>query len=153
MEQVELILPQAKSFPWKKGKGCPKCKKRGFAGRLAVSELFIINSEIRQAIESNQPESVVQSLAVQNGMTSLMDDFIEKINAGMTGMNEVWNVVAGEESTTGLCPHCHTRVEPSYTVCPSCGHSLKETCPSCGKNLEKNWRFCPGCQKERYVAK
>jgi type IV pilus assembly protein PilB len=152
IEQVELILQQARTLPWKRGKGCPKCKKRGYLGRLAVSELFVVNSEIRQAIESNQAESVVQSLANQNGMTSLMDDFIEKIENGMTGMNEVWNVVVGEETTNGLCPHCHIRVEPSYTVCPSCGHSLKDRCPSCGKTLEKNWRFCPGCQKERYVA-
>lgn len=153
IEHVELILPQAKDLPWRKGKGCPKCKKRGYSGRLAVSELFAVNSDIREAIEAQEPESVIQSLAVLNGMKSLMEDFINKINAGITGTNEVWNVVVGEETTAGLCPHCHTRVEPSYLVCPSCGQALKDKCPDCGKTLEKNWRFCPGCERERYVTK
>jgi rubrerythrin len=117
-----------------------------------VSELFAINNEIREAIESQEPDSVVQSLAVLNGMKSLMEDFLEKIKDGRTAMSEVWKVVVGEEATTGLCPHCHTRVEPSYMVCPSCGFTLKEKCPDCGKALEKNWRFCPGCEKERYIT-
>ncbi len=153
IQHVELILPQAKNLPWRKGKGCPKCKKRGYSGRLAVSELFAVNSEIREAVEAQEPESVIQSLAVLNGMKSLMEDFINKINEGVTGINEVWNVVVGEETTTGLCPHCHTRVEPSYLVCPSCGQTLKDKCPDCGRTLEKNWRFCPGCERERYVTK
>jgi type II secretory ATPase GspE/PulE/Tfp pilus assembly ATPase PilB-like protein len=152
LEQVELILPEASKLTWRRGMGCPKCKRRGFSGRVAVGELFAVNSEIRNAIEMREPESVIQSLAVLNGMKSLMADFVDKVSAGETAISEVWSVVVGEEITSGICPNCSSRIEQSYMACPSCGVTLKDKCPDCGRTLEKNWRFCPNCQKERYLA-
>ncbi len=150
-EQVELILPEASQLVWRRGIGCPKCKKRGFLGRIAVSELFMTNNEIRRAIETHEPESVIQSLAVLNGMRPLMADFVDKISSGDTAMSEIWNVIVGEEVTASICPNCSARIEESYLACPSCGFALKDKCPECGWTLEKNWRFCPSCQRERYL--
>jgi rRNA maturation protein Nop10 len=153
LEQVELILPEAGSLTWRRGKGCPKCKNRGFSGRVAVGELFAVNNEARNAIELREPESVIQSLAVLSGMKRLMTDFVDKVSAGETAISEIWSVVVGEEVTSGICPHCGMRVEQSYIACPSCGFTLKDKCPECGRVLEKSWRFCPSCQKDRYLAK
>ncbi len=147
--QVEKVLPQAAGIPWRKGEGCAKCKQRGFSGRVAVGELLAVNEEIRKAIEIREPESVIQRLAVMNGMRPLLADFVEKVEAGTTATTEIWSVVVGEEVSSGICPNCGGRVEQSYLACPACGSALREKCPECGQSLDKSWRFCPYCQKER----
>jgi type IV pilus assembly protein PilB len=149
VEQIEPILPEAQSLTWRKGTGCSKCHNRGFAGRVAVSELLVLNNEMKSAIEANEPESVIQRLATLNGMRSLLSDFVEKASIGQTALSEIWSVVIGDSSKTGICPNCSSRIEQSYLSCPACGFALKEKCPECEWTLEKTWRFCPHCQWER----
>jgi type II secretory ATPase GspE/PulE/Tfp pilus assembly ATPase PilB-like protein len=149
IEQIEPILPEARSLTWRKGVGCSKCHERGFAGRLAVSELLMLNNEIKSAIEANEPESIIQRLATLNGMKPLLSDFVEKASIGRTALSEIWSVVIGDSSKTGICPNCSSRIEQSFLSCPSCGFTLKEKCPECEWTLEKTWRFCPHCQWER----
>jgi len=149
VEQVKRFLPEAASLTWRKGTGCPKCNERGFSGRLAVGELFVVNNEMRSAIETEEPESTLQRIAVLNGMRSLLADFVDKVSIGQTALNEIWNVVVGEEVTAGICPNCSMRIEQSYLACPSCGFALKDRCSECGQTMEKQWSFCPHCQKEQ----
>ncbi len=147
--QVERIFPEASRLPWRMGKGCPQCNQRGFSGRIAVAELFAITEEVRKAVEMREAESVLRRLAIVSGMKPLLTDFSEKVEAGVTALNEVWSVVIGEEMSVGICPNCGERTEQSYMACPSCGFALKDKCPSCGQKIEKNWRFCPYCQQDR----
>jgi type II secretory ATPase GspE/PulE/Tfp pilus assembly ATPase PilB-like protein len=149
MCEVQRIIPQARTLPWRRGDGCPKCKQRGFEGRVAVGELFTMGDEIRKAIEVHEPELVLQELAFKNGMTSLLSDFIDKVESGVTAMTEVWNVVVGQEVVSSFCPNCSGRIERSYAACPSCGFQLKEKCPNCNNDIETTWRFCPYCRQER----
>lgn len=151
-EQVELILPEARTLTWRRGRGCRHCKHRGFSGRMAVGELLAVNNDLRKSIENQEPESVIQTLAKLNGMKSLLSDFVEKVAIGETATSEIWNVVVAEESIPEVCPRCAIRIERSYLACPACGFTLKDKCPECGQILEKNWRFCPNCNRERYHA-
>jgi type II secretory ATPase GspE/PulE/Tfp pilus assembly ATPase PilB-like protein len=143
IEKMEPFLPEASSLTWRKGEGCPKCNHRGFAGRLAVGELLVINNEIRNAVEMREPESVIQRLAMLNGMRPLLSDFVEKASMGQTALSEIWSVVIGEENSTGICPNCSMSIEQSFMACPECGFALKDKCPQCEWTLEKSWRFCP----------
>lgn len=147
--EVERILPQASELPWKRGEGCLRCKQRGYSGRVAVGEFFAINDAIRKAIEIREPESLLRELAIMNGMTPLLADFVNKVETGVTAMSELWSVVIGEEILAGICPNCSGRIEHTYVACPTCGFALKEKCPKCNRSLEKSWRFCPYCQNER----
>lgn len=49
------------------------------------------------------------------------------------------------------CPNCHTPVEESYNVCPTCKETLLKKCPGCGEKIDALWMFCPYC--ERTVGK
>ncbi|NQU08357.1 MAG: Flp pilus assembly complex ATPase component TadA [Candidatus Abyssubacteria bacterium] len=149
IERIEPIIPEASSLVWRKGMGCKKCNQRGFTGRLAVSELLVTNNEIKSAIEMHEPESVIQRLAVLNGMRPLLSDFVEKAATGLTALSEIWSVVIGGEASAGICPNCSMQIEQSFMACPSCGFTLKDKCPECEWTLEKTWRFCPHCQKEK----
>lgn len=152
VEQIQPILPEAESLTWRKGKGCPKCSHRGFSGRVAVSELLVANHEIKSAIEAQEPESVIQRLAALNGMRPLLSDFVEKASIGVTALSEIWSVVIGESTTSGICPNCSSPIEQSFMSCPACGFGLKEKCPECEWTLEKTWRFCPHCRRERELV-
>ena len=152
VEQIEPILTETQSLTWRKGIGCSRCNQRGFAGRVAVSELLVLNHEIKSAIEANEPESIIQRLATLNGMRSLLSDFVEKASIGQTALSEIWSVVIGDNGKTGICPSCNSRIEQSYLACPTCGFTLKEKCPECEWTLEKTWRFCPHCQWERELV-
>ncbi len=147
--EVERIIPRASELPWKRGEGCLRCKQRGYSGRVAVGELLAVNDAIRKAIETREPESLLRELAIMNGMTPLVADFVNKVENGVTAMSEIWSVVIGEEILAGICPNCSGHIEHTYVACPTCGFALKEKCPKCNRNLEKGWRFCPYCQNER----
>lgn len=43
------------------------------------------------------------------------------------------------------CPQCGINVNESFSVCPSCGCSLKNRCPNCSMPLEPDWKICPNC--------
>ncbi len=149
LQEIERVLPQAKQLPWRRGQGCPKCKQRGFQGRLAVGELLTINEEIRKAIELHEAESVLQEMAFKAGMTTLLTDFVEKVKAETTAVTEIWNVLVGQELVSLFCPGCGGRIERTYAACPACGYLLKEKCPGCSQFIDRSWRFCPHCQQEQ----
>jgi type IV pilus assembly protein PilB len=147
LEKIKAIIPGAASLAWKKGRGCPKCHDRGYAGRMAVGELFLVNNETRYAIENREPESVIQRLAVTGGMRTLLADFIDKVTMGATAMEEIWKVITGDEGGSKFCPSCSGPIEPAYLRCPGCGFKLKEKCTECGSPVENGWRFCPHCHE------
>ncbi len=75
---------------------CPDCGKSGFKGRTGIQEIFTLSGPIREAIVSNQPEKVLQQLAIQGGMTPMFYDGAEKAATGVTTMEEVYRAVVSD---------------------------------------------------------
>ena len=71
------------------GAGCEACGDTGYKGRLAVHELLVNDDLIKQAIAKRAPVEDVRRLAVVGGMTTLLQDGIEKAIAGKTDMKQV----------------------------------------------------------------
>jgi len=74
------------------GRGCESCNGNGFKGRVAINEILEVNEEIRNAILAKASTSEVRSIAVKNGMTTMLGDGITKAMAGMTTIEEVLRV-------------------------------------------------------------
>jgi type II secretory ATPase GspE/PulE/Tfp pilus assembly ATPase PilB-like protein len=72
-----------------RGAGCEICGKTGYKGRLAVHELLVNDDSIKQAIAKRAPVEEVRRLAVAGGMTTLLQDGIEKAIAGKTDVKQV----------------------------------------------------------------
>jgi type II secretory ATPase GspE/PulE/Tfp pilus assembly ATPase PilB-like protein len=72
-----------------RGAGCEACGKTGYKGRLAVHELLVNDDQIKQAIAKRAPVEEVRRLAVGGGMTTLLQDGIDKAIAGKTDMKQV----------------------------------------------------------------
>ena len=69
--------------------GCDMCSKTGYKGRIAVHELLVADDPIKRAIAKRLPVEEVRKLAVAGGMTTLLQDGIEKAIAGKTDLKQV----------------------------------------------------------------
>jgi type IV pilus assembly protein PilB len=74
------------------GKGCEKCSHTGYAGRLAVYELLMINQKLRNAIKTMESESVLQDIAVQSGMVTLGENALARAREGRITISDVFRI-------------------------------------------------------------
>lgn len=72
--------------------GCPSCRNTGYAGRLAIHEVLTITPRIQKAIIEGAKGVEVNSIAVEEGMSSLRQDGFEKVAQGLTSFQEVLKV-------------------------------------------------------------
>ncbi|MCK4914040.1 MAG: Flp pilus assembly complex ATPase component TadA [Planctomycetes bacterium] len=72
-----------------RGVGCKKCRNTGYAGRIAIHELFVPNEEIMEMINKGAALKELRNAAIKNGMVSLQLDGIEKVKAGIVSIEEV----------------------------------------------------------------
>jgi type II secretory ATPase GspE/PulE/Tfp pilus assembly ATPase PilB-like protein len=75
-----------------KGKGCKRCHFSGYSGRIGLFEVLELNKDVRQLVIEKKDSDAILSAAIQNGMTSMLDDGIEKISKGLTTIEEVIRV-------------------------------------------------------------
>jgi type IV pilus assembly protein PilB len=86
-----LKLPKTKKYY--KGKGCENCLNTGYSGRTVISELLVITESMRKAIEQDKQETALLELAEKNGFNSFLIDASNKIQAGITSVEEILRVL------------------------------------------------------------
>ena len=129
-----------------KGKGCPVCNGTGYRGRIAVFEVLVIDSVIRDLIANNATEDAILQAALEAGMRNMNDDGVEKINQGVTTIDELFRVLYfREEDPRQVCEVCGTAVRKDMSICSHCGTPFIRQCPSCGQGKEPKWEYCPFC--------
>jgi type IV pilus assembly protein PilB len=69
--------------------GCEKCRGNGFKGRMGIFELFIIDDEVRQMINTGLTTTQLRRRARELGMRTLREDGIRKVLAGLSSGGEV----------------------------------------------------------------
>ena len=69
--------------------GCEKCRGGGHKGRMGIFELFLVDDEVRQMINSGLTTTQLRRRARELGMRTLREDGIRKVLAGLTSGSEV----------------------------------------------------------------
>ena len=69
--------------------GCEKCRGNGYKGRMGIFELFLVDDEVRQMINTGLTTSQLRRRARELGMRTLREDGIRKVLAGLTSGGEV----------------------------------------------------------------
>jgi type IV pilus assembly protein PilB len=69
--------------------GCDKCRNNGFKGRMGIFEMFLIDDEVRQMINTGLTTTQLRRRARELGMRTLREDGIRKVLTGMTSAAEV----------------------------------------------------------------
>jgi type II secretory ATPase GspE/PulE/Tfp pilus assembly ATPase PilB-like protein len=72
-----------------RARGCDQCKDTGYAGRLGVYEVMLVDERIRHAIRDHAPASGILATALAGGMLTLKQDGIVKVLQGITDLREV----------------------------------------------------------------
>ncbi|KHE93177.1 MAG: Flp pilus assembly complex ATPase component TadA [Candidatus Scalindua rubra] len=78
--------------PLYRPKGCIECSNTGYRGRVAISELLIVNDNIRQMIVNRERSNVIQQEAMKHGMRTLWQDGLKKVEEGFTSLSELERV-------------------------------------------------------------
>lgn len=69
--------------------GCSNCSNTGYRGRKGVFELMEMSSDLREMAFKKTPTSEIRAKARAEGMTTLQEDGVRKILAGITTFEEV----------------------------------------------------------------
>ncbi len=83
---------------FRKACGCSKCNGIGYKGRMAVHEVLMVDSEIRNKISKGADTNEIAATAARNGMTSLREECIRLLEKGYTSFEEVSYITCGVES-------------------------------------------------------
>lgn len=74
------------------GRGCERCNRTGYLGRLAAYELLVVNENIRRHIVPDIAGNELRKLAIQEGMVTLTANAIELARSKNTSLAEVYRV-------------------------------------------------------------
>ncbi|HIE56330.1 MAG TPA: type II secretion system protein GspE, partial [Chromatiaceae bacterium] len=72
--------------------GCEQCGGSGYHGRLALTEVLVMNDDIRRLVMRHANAGEIQQAAIADGMATLHRDGLRKAAAGLTTLEEVARV-------------------------------------------------------------
>ena len=85
----KLGIPQDNTFRLTRGKGCETCNRTGYKGRVALHELLLGSNKIKHMIQTKARTEEMLQAAIAAGMTTLMQDGVQKTLLGHTTFKEV----------------------------------------------------------------
>jgi type II secretory ATPase GspE/PulE/Tfp pilus assembly ATPase PilB-like protein len=91
-KQLGINLTQNR---YHKKKGCEKCNKTGYKGRVGIHEFIFGSKEVRKAIYKLKPMEEIESAARKEGFTSLIEDAVEKAEKGLIDLASVFELAKG----------------------------------------------------------
>lgn len=77
------------TFRLSRGKGCEICNRSGYKGRVALHELLLGSDNIKRMIQQKSRTEDMLHCALDEGMTTLVQDGIQKVLLGQTSYKEV----------------------------------------------------------------
>jgi type II secretory ATPase GspE/PulE/Tfp pilus assembly ATPase PilB-like protein len=108
LEELEKNLPEdiiekhykpvgkEKEIRMYKGKGCKVCHMTGYQGRIGVYEVLEITKPIRELISKGVDSDALLTEAIKEGMSTMLDDGLQKVAKGLTTIEEVLRVTKTE---------------------------------------------------------
>ena len=89
LEQIGFAADLAVKVKPKKGKGCEKCNKTGYKGRVGLYEVMEITDELRELVLVGASALELRRKAIEEGMITLRGSGLRKISEGVTTIEEV----------------------------------------------------------------
>ncbi|MFA6254728.1 MAG: ATPase, T2SS/T4P/T4SS family [Patescibacteria group bacterium] len=94
LEKENLITKKQskESLLFYRGKGCKKCNKTGYKGRIGLYEVLEITPEINELILKGSPAKEILETAKKQEMLTILEDGFIKAKTGITTIEEVLRV-------------------------------------------------------------
>src|SRR5437762_609165 len=87
--QAGFTQDDAKAVTPMKGKGCDRCNKTGYKGRVGLYEVMEISEELRELVLVGASGLELRRKAVDEGMITLRQSGLRKVKEGVTTIEEV----------------------------------------------------------------
>lgn len=78
------------------GKGCKVCHGSGYSGRVGLFEVLEVSKNIKKLIVEKKDSDIIAHQAVVDGMVTMLDDGLMKMQKGVTTLSEVLRVTKVE---------------------------------------------------------
>jgi len=85
----KLGIKQDSTFRLPRGKGCETCNRTGYKGRVALHELLLGSDNMKRMVQQKARTEDMLHMAMDEGMTTLVQDGIQKVLLGQTSYKEV----------------------------------------------------------------
>jgi type IV pilus assembly protein PilB len=87
-----------KNISFHEGKGCKACNGSGYKGRIGIFEVFVLDEEIKRLVLGGISENELKKEALKHGMKTLLQSGLEKVDKGITTVEEVLKVTFIEKA-------------------------------------------------------
>jgi type II secretory ATPase GspE/PulE/Tfp pilus assembly ATPase PilB-like protein/putative methionine-R-sulfoxide reductase with GAF domain len=87
-----LNIPYNDDFKLFRPKGCRECNNTGYRGRMGIHELLATSDEVKRLIQKRETVETLRDLAISQGMSTLLQDGIQKVIQGYTDLMQVVRV-------------------------------------------------------------
>ena len=87
--EKNVNIPYSSDLTLNKPVGCDLCNNTGYRGRMAIHELLMGTDSMKRMIQNNKRVEELRKQALDDGMTTLKQDGIEKIFKGKTDLHQV----------------------------------------------------------------
>ncbi len=94
---AKLPLEWAAQHTFQRGEGCDQCGGSGYKGRCGFYEVMIMSPALRKAIMSEMGTDELRSLAQSEGMLTLREDGMKKVERGVTTLEELIKETSASE--------------------------------------------------------
>jgi type II secretory ATPase GspE/PulE/Tfp pilus assembly ATPase PilB-like protein len=91
-EFKKVNIPYTDDLKLFKPKGCSNCDGTGYKGRMGIHELLVGTEDIKRMIQKHETVEVMREKATSEGMTTLLQDGIQKVFKGFTDFKQVRRV-------------------------------------------------------------
>jgi len=96
IETIKKHFENNKDIRIYKGAGCKVCHNSGYSGRVGLFEVLEVSPEIKKLIIEKSDSDVIARQAMSEGMTTMLDDGLEKVRKSTTTLEEVLRVTKVE---------------------------------------------------------
>ncbi len=86
---AKLPLEWAAKHTFYRGEGCDHCGGTGYKGRCGFYEVMIMSTSLRKAIMAEMGTDDIRELARSEGMLTLREDGMKKVERGVTTLEEL----------------------------------------------------------------
>ncbi|OGE44146.1 hypothetical protein A3B45_00965, partial [Candidatus Daviesbacteria bacterium RIFCSPLOWO2_01_FULL_39_12] len=96
LEIISAHFGNKKSVSVFKGMGCEICHFTGYIGRIGIFEVMEITERVRRLIIEKKDSDIIKKETISEGMTTMLDDGLQKVVSGITTIEEVLRVTKVE---------------------------------------------------------
>lgn len=91
---LDDVAWKGKKTTFYKGRGCKKCNKTGYKGRIGIFELLMVSPKVKQLIMQSADSGTIKDLARKEGMETMLENGLKKVEQGITTIEEIMRVIS-----------------------------------------------------------